>query len=75
MGARIRRWWYRTNNWPLNNSARSPLKDKKLAKEVGEVSFRDFGTLHIERLLIILRSTIKIRILVIKQCCTASRLA
>lgn len=34
VGARIRRWWYRTNNW---NIPRPNLRDPKLAAEVREV--------------------------------------
>ena len=37
VGARVRRWWYKTNDWPLTGS----LKDfgyAKLAGEVGDVS-------------------------------------
>ncbi|KFY21564.1 hypothetical protein V493_07301 [Pseudogymnoascus sp. VKM F-4281 (FW-2241)] len=39
-GARIRRWWWRVNNWPLDQSAssiiRSASKDKKLAFKTKE---------------------------------------
>lgn len=40
LGTRIRRWWYRTNNWPLNESVRQLGSDKKLARDMSEVSFR-----------------------------------
>jgi hypothetical protein len=40
VGARIRRWWYKTNNWPLANSLGSIGKDRKIARDLGEVSFR-----------------------------------
>jgi len=34
VGARIRRWWWRTNNWPIEEN----LKDSvKRADEVGDV--------------------------------------
>jgi hypothetical protein len=40
-GARIRRWWWRVNNWPLDQSAssiiRSASKDKKFAFKTKEV--------------------------------------
>ncbi|KAH8821662.1 hypothetical protein F5884DRAFT_768641 [Xylogone sp. PMI_703] len=35
-GAKIRRWWYRTNNWPIEDSFGSVAKNKKLAADVGE---------------------------------------
>jgi len=31
-GARLRRWWYKTNNWPVKEK----LQDKKLAKNMGD---------------------------------------
>ena len=38
VGARVRRWWYRTNNWPLTSSLRDFGKNAKLTGEVGDVS-------------------------------------
>jgi hypothetical protein len=37
IGARLRRWWWQTNNWAIPNS-RSTLRDPKLAAQVQEVS-------------------------------------
>lgn len=36
LGAQIRRWWYKTNNWPINGSGSKFSSDQKLAREVGE---------------------------------------
>ena len=38
-GARLRRWWYGVNNWAIDGQAggKSLKKDKKLARDVGEV--------------------------------------
>ncbi|EHL01659.1 hypothetical protein M7I_2293 [Glarea lozoyensis 74030] len=36
VGARARRWWYKTNNWKLPNGLGNLGKDKKFAKEVGD---------------------------------------
>jgi hypothetical protein len=41
IGARLRRWWWQTNNWVIPKP-RSSLRDPKLAAQVQEV----FGTLH-----------------------------
>lgn len=38
VGARARRWWYRTNNWKLPGVFKEFGKDSKLAAEVGDVS-------------------------------------
>ncbi|KFY45276.1 hypothetical protein V494_01031 [Pseudogymnoascus sp. VKM F-4513 (FW-928)] len=42
-GARIRRWWWRVNNWPLDQNAssiiRSASKDKKLAFKTKEDAY------------------------------------
>jgi hypothetical protein len=38
LGARVRRWWYRTNNWPLEGTARRLARDQKLARDMGDVS-------------------------------------
>lgn len=38
VGARIRRWWWKTNNWVIPNT----LNDKKLAADVKEV--RQYAT-------------------------------
>lgn len=44
LGSRIRRWWYKTNNWSLptlNNMKKGVskvTKDRKLAEEMAEVS-------------------------------------
>jgi hypothetical protein len=35
VGARIRRWWWRTNNWPIVDNVKSPANR---ADEVGDVS-------------------------------------
>lgn len=37
VGARIRRWWWNTNNWAIPNT----LNDKKLAGDVKEVCEHD----------------------------------
>ncbi|EPE34086.1 hypothetical protein GLAREA_07099 [Glarea lozoyensis ATCC 20868] len=37
VGARARRWWYKTNNWKLPNGLGNLGKDKKFAKEVGDL--------------------------------------
>lgn len=42
-GARIRRWWYETNNWMLPRSVRDFGGNAKLAKDVGDVSWRFNG--------------------------------
>jgi hypothetical protein len=34
VGARIRRWWWRTNNWPIEESVKGSAK---LADEIGDV--------------------------------------
>jgi len=36
-GARLRRWWYKTNNWSLKDA----LGSKKLAGKMGDVSWID----------------------------------
>ena len=36
VGARVRRWWYETNNWPLKS--KDTVRDAKLAHDVGDVS-------------------------------------
>ncbi|KAG9235512.1 hypothetical protein BJ875DRAFT_458912 [Amylocarpus encephaloides] len=36
VGARARRWWYRTNNWKLPAGLKGMGKDQKLAKEIGD---------------------------------------
>ncbi|KAG9247106.1 hypothetical protein BJ878DRAFT_223075 [Calycina marina] len=41
LGARIRRWWYRTNNWEIKANLRKLRGDKKLAREIGDVSWQD----------------------------------
>jgi hypothetical protein len=38
VGAKIRRWWYKTNNWKLPESLKNIGGDKKLAADVGDVS-------------------------------------
>ena len=38
VGAKIRRWWYRTNNWPVTDR-----EDTKLAADVGDVSWARSG--------------------------------
>jgi hypothetical protein len=42
VGAKIRRWWYRTNNWTLPTGKgagfRRKMGSEKLAKEMGDVS-------------------------------------
>lgn len=40
LGARVRRWWYRTNNWPLEGSVRKLASDQNLARDIGDVSTR-----------------------------------
>lgn len=37
-GAKVRRWWYKTNNWPLTGSLKDYGKDTKLMGDVGDVS-------------------------------------
>jgi hypothetical protein len=37
VGAKARRWWYRTNNWKVPNM-QDWGKNKKLADEMGDVS-------------------------------------
>ena len=39
VGAGVRRWWYRTNHWPIKQSWKQMGKDKKLADEMGDVSW------------------------------------
>lgn len=36
IGARIRRWWWRTNNWPIEENVRDSAKSAEL---VGDVRF------------------------------------
>jgi len=38
VGAKIRRWWWKTNNWALPNGNGKGLGDKKLAADIQEVS-------------------------------------
>lgn len=37
IGARLRRWWWQTNNWVIPTHSKSSLRDKKLAGQVQEV--------------------------------------
>lgn len=43
VGARARRWWYKTNHWKLPDSVRGMGKDKKFAKDMGDVSLTRYG--------------------------------
>jgi hypothetical protein len=43
IGARMRRWWYKTNNWKLPGGLSGLGKDKKLAKDMGDVSLTRYG--------------------------------
>ncbi|PMD43440.1 DUF1770-domain-containing protein [Hyaloscypha variabilis F] len=36
VGAKIRRWWYKTNNWKLPESLKNIGLDKKLAADLGD---------------------------------------
>lgn len=40
VGARVRRWWYKTNNWPLKDSLRKLGRDRKFAGKVEDVGFQ-----------------------------------
>jgi len=43
VGARVRRWWYETNNWTLPGTAKGfkgKMGSEKLAREMGDVSLR-----------------------------------
>ena len=35
VGAKVRRWWYKTNNWSIKDK----LEDTKLAADMGDVSW------------------------------------
>ncbi|PQE12042.1 DUF1770 domain containing protein [Rutstroemia sp. NJR-2017a BVV2] len=35
-GARVRRWWYNVNNWPIKDKLANIGKDAKLAAEMGD---------------------------------------
>jgi len=35
-GAKIRRWWYRTNNWPIKETLKNFGKDAKLIANMGD---------------------------------------
>lgn len=37
-GARVRRWWYNVNNWPIKKKIAEIGKNAKLAAEMGDVS-------------------------------------
>jgi hypothetical protein len=37
-GARVRRWWYNVNNWPIKDKLANIGEDAKLAAEMGDVS-------------------------------------
>lgn len=39
VGAKARRWWYRTNNWKLPAVVKVIGKNEKLAKDMSDVSF------------------------------------
>jgi len=34
VGAKIRRWWWETNNWVIPTDSKGTLKDQKLAADV-----------------------------------------
>ncbi|TAQ90425.1 hypothetical protein B7494_g1239 [Chlorociboria aeruginascens] len=36
VGARVRRWWYKTNNWKIPELMKDLGKDRKLAADMGE---------------------------------------
>lgn len=36
VGAKVRRWWYRTNNWKMPESITKAAGNEKLAKDVGD---------------------------------------
>lgn len=38
VGARIRRWWYKTNNWKIPPTS-STMRNQKLAGNIKEVRF------------------------------------
>lgn len=38
-GARVRRWWYKTNNWSIKETFGNVKGNKRLASEMGEVSW------------------------------------
>jgi hypothetical protein len=44
VGARVRRWWYETNNWKLPVSIRDFGGSARLADDVGDVSWRFNGS-------------------------------
>lgn len=48
VGARIRRWWWKTNNWKIESSS-SKLSDTKLAGKVSEVSAAFLKVRQLER--------------------------
>lgn len=54
-GSKIRRWWYKTNNWklPSLNNMKTRVsklaKDQKLAKDMGEVSRAYLHSLVVNR--------------------------
>jgi hypothetical protein len=37
VGARIRRWWWRTNNWPIEGEKKGSMANGKYAEQVGDV--------------------------------------
>jgi len=34
VGAKIRRWWWKTNNWVIPKNAKGTLRDQKVASDV-----------------------------------------
>lgn len=40
VGAKVRRWWYVTNNWKIPEGLSKAAGNQKLATEVGDVSWR-----------------------------------
>ncbi|KAH7393246.1 hypothetical protein BKA64DRAFT_675653 [Cadophora sp. MPI-SDFR-AT-0126] len=41
VGSKVRRWWYRTNNWKLPERMRNYSSNAKLAEDMGDVSWRN----------------------------------
>ena len=42
-GAKIRRWWYEVNNWPVKDNLKNIGKNVKLADDMGDVSWTRSG--------------------------------
>jgi hypothetical protein len=86
VGARIRRWWWGVNKWTLPTERKSRLSDRKMARNVSEVSaaFLEVGSpihhllrLHADSWDSIIRASSRVRrrirrdVVYCKSCCTA----